>query len=183
MATKAVSRLILPVSERDHIKGSRQALVTLVEYGDFECPYCGQAYLVVHGLEELLGDLLRVVFRHFPLTTVHPHAMRAAEAAEAAGAQGQFWEMHDQLFEHQQALEDEDLHDYAEELGLDMVRFGRDMTEHRHAGRVREDMLSGVRSGVNGTPTYFINGLRNDGSYDMESMAAAIIEAAGVVRR
>ena len=178
MTTKTTANLILPVSARDHIAGSSEAPVTLVEYGDFECPYCGQAYVVLQQLEELFGDVLCVVFRHFPLTTVHPHAQPAAEAAEAAAAQGQFWEMHAQLFEHQQALDDEDLIEYADELGLDMTRFGRDMTEHRYAARIREDVLSGIRSGVNGTPTFFINGVRHDGLVDVDTMAVAITEAA-----
>ena len=183
MATKTEGKLILPVSARDHIAGPAQAPVTLVEYGDYECPYCGQAYIVMEELEDVFGNLLRVVFRHFPLTNVHPHAQHAAEAAEAAGAQDSFWEMHDYLFEHQEALEDEDLIGYADDLGLDMARFGRDLAEHRFAARIREDVLSGIRSGVNGTPTFFINGVRHDGLYDFDSLAAAITEAAEATRR
>lgn len=183
MTTKTAAKLILSVSARDHIAGPIQAPATLVEYGDYECPYCGQTATVVQQLEDLFGDLLRVIFRHFPLTTVHPHAQRAAEAAEAAGAQGHFWEMHDQLFEHQQALNDEDLIGYADELGLNMVRFGQNVTEHRYAARIREDVLSGVRSGVNGTPTFFINSMRHDGFYDVDSLSSAITEAAGVIQR
>ena len=174
MSTKAVPKLVLPVSERDHIRGPAQAPVTLAEYGDFECPYCGQAYVVVKDLEQELGALLRVVFRNFPLTTVHPHALEAAEAAESAGAQGRFWEMHDVLFEHQDALELTDLMEYASDLGLDMTRFVRDMTEHAYVDRIREDVLSGARSGVNGTPTFFITGMRHVGSYDFDSLLAAI---------
>jgi len=175
----AVSRLVLPVSERDHLRGPAAAPVTLVEYGDYECPYCGQAYYAVKELERLLGENLRFVFRNFPLTTVHPHAELAAEAAEAAAAQGRFWEMHNQLFENQQALEGEDLAGYADLIGLDLPRFIRELTEHRYAGRVREDFLSGVRSGVNGTPTFFINGVRHNGSFDLDSLLAAIEGAAG----
>jgi protein-disulfide isomerase len=183
MTTNAAAKLRLPVSARDHIAGPAQAPVTLVEYGDYECPYCAEASLVVQQLEDLFEDLLRIVFRHFPLTTVHPHAQHAAEAAEAAGAQGQFWAMHEYLFEHQQALDDEDLIEYADALGLDMVRFGRDMAEHRHAARIREDVLNGIRSGVNGTPTFFINGVRHDGLYTSDSLGAVITEAAEEKKR
>ena len=180
MATTASGLLTLPVSERDHIQGPLDAPVTLVEYGDYECPYCGQAYYVLQALEQQMGDLLCFVFRNFPLTSVHPHAERAAEAAEAAGAQGKFWEMYDMLYENQQALDDTDLLQYAAALGLDLDRFNRDMAEHRYAARIREDFMSGVRSGVNGTPTFFINGTRYNGAYDLESLAEALIEAAGV---
>jgi protein-disulfide isomerase len=174
MTAMAVSKLTLQVSERDHIKGSSAAQVTLVEYGDYECPHCGLAYPIVKELQRMLGDKLRFVFRNFPLTTVHPHAETAAESAEAAGAQGKFWEMHDQLFENQQALAEEDLVEYAGLLGLDSARFIRDLSEHHYAERVREDFLSGVRSGVNGTPTFFLNGVRHNGSYEIDSLLAAI---------
>ena len=125
-------------------------------------------------LQERLGDRLRFVFRNFPLTTVHPHAEHAAEAAEAAGAQGKFWEMHDYLFEHQRALMDRKLTEYAAAVGLDVERFDRDMADQVHTDRVRADFMSGVRSGVNGTPTFFINGYRHNGPYDFESLLAAI---------
>jgi protein-disulfide isomerase len=151
----------------------------MVEYADFECPYCAQAYPVVKALENDLGDLLAVVFRHFPLATVHPHAQLAAEAAEAAGAQQRFWNMHDALFEHQSRLEPEALVRYASMLRLDRTRFAQDLAEHRYAGKVREDFLSGVRSGVSGTPTFFINGLMHTG-FDPTSMLAAIYRAAGI---
>ena len=134
--------------------------------------------MFVKDLEESLGDLLCFVFRNFPLTTVHPHAEHAAEAAEASGAQGKFWEMHDCLFEHQKALHDRDLVDYATEIGLDVFLFIREMTAHRYADRVREDFLSGVRSGVNGTPTFFINGARYQGSLNLRSLLAAIEQVA-----
>jgi protein-disulfide isomerase len=173
------AKLAVPVSEeRNHIRGPRSAPVTLVEYGDYECPYCGKAYYVLKELEQRAGNLLRFVFRNFPLTTVHPHAERAAEAAEAAGAQDKFWEMHDLLFENQRALEDEDLMGYAAQAGLDITRFIRDMREVRHLNRMREDFLSGARSGVNGTPTFFINGFRHDGPWDLASLMIAIEEAA-----
>jgi protein-disulfide isomerase len=167
-----------PVSDRDHIRGSSAAPAVLVEYGDFECPACGEAYPIVKALETQLGAMLAVVFRHFPLTTVHPHAQRAAEAAEAAGAQGKFWQMHDILFERQEALEDTNLVDYALELRLDVQRFVRDLAAHRHVAKVRADFASGVRSGVNGTPTFFINGVRHDAPYDPVSLLVSIEAAA-----
>jgi diadenylate cyclase len=168
-----------PVGDRDHVRGAATAPVTLVEYGDFECPYCGRMYPVVKELRKRAGDRLRVVFRHFPLDSVHPHARRAAEAAEAAAAQGRFWEMHDLLFENQDDLDDEALRRYAARLGLDMARFEDDLAERRHAPRVREDRLDGERTGVEGTPTFFINGARYEGSLDLEGMLAAVEEAAG----
>jgi protein-disulfide isomerase len=171
------STLTLPVSEeRDHIQGPPTALVTLVEYGDFECPHCGMAHPIVKAIQEEFGDELRFVYRHFPLTQVHPHAERAAEAAEAAGAQGQFWEMHDTLFENQGALDDEDLLEYAQELGLDVLAFRRDLLAGTFKPRVREDFMSGVRSGVNGTPTFFISGHRHDAPWDLETLSASILE-------
>jgi protein-disulfide isomerase len=173
------ARLALSVSEeRDHIRGPRSAPVTLLEYGDYECPYCGQAYYVVKDLELRAGNLMRFVFRNFPLTTIHPHAERAAEAVEASGAQGKFWEMHDCLFENQESLEDEDLLECGVLAGLDIHRIVRDMREGQYLNRIREDFLSGARSGVNGTPTFFINGLRYDGSWKLGPFLAAIEDAA-----
>ena len=183
MTPLVAAALTLPVSARDHIQGLMTASVTLVEYGDYECPYCSQAHVVVQALKQMLGNLLCVVFRHFPLTHVHPHAEHAAEAAEAAGAQGMFWEMHACLFGHQQALDDIHMLAYAAELNLDVSRYSREMTQHRYAARVREDFLSGVRSGVNGTPTFFINGVRYNGSFDLNSLLAAIEDAAVEQRR
>jgi protein-disulfide isomerase len=171
--------LTLPVGERDHIQGPKTAKVTLVEYGDYQCPSCLQAYPIMIDIQEHLGDKMRLVFRNFPLTTVHPNAQHAAEAAEAAGVQGKFWEMHDCLYEHQARLADGDLLEYAGDIGLDTARFKRDLETHTFAGRVREDFQSGVRSGVNRTPTFFINGLRHDGPWDLETLTAAILEAAG----
>jgi protein-disulfide isomerase len=170
-----------PVSPaRDHIKGPVDAAVSLVEYGDYECPFCGAAHQIVNAIQEQMGDELQFVYRHFPLTTVHPHAEQAAEAAEAAGAQGRFWAMHDVLFENQQRLDQPYLHTYAEALGLDVNQFDRELIEHVHAGRVREGFLSGVRSGVNGTPTFYINGVRHDGSYEYPVLLAALQAAAGL---
>ena len=169
--------LTLPVGQRDHRRGPETALVTVVEYGDYECPYCGKAYPIVKEIQRRLGDRLRFVFRNFPLTQSHPHAQHAAEAAEAAAVQGKFWEMHDYLFEHQRALDDAHLVQYAVALNLDKETFKREMTEHVHTNRVHEDFLSGVRSGVNGTPTFFINGVRHDDSYELETLLAAIVAA------
>jgi protein-disulfide isomerase len=177
--TRWGAALTLPVSEdRDHIQGSADAAVTLVEYGDYECPYCGAAYPIVKELQSRLGDGLRFVFRNFPITTSHPHAEQAAESAEAAAAQGRFWEMHDVLYENQARLRDPDLRGYAEQLALDLDRFDQELAEHVHAARVREDFMSGVRSGVNGTPTFYINGARHDDSYDLATMLAALERAA-----
>jgi protein-disulfide isomerase len=171
--------LTLPVTQdRDHSQGSPDAAVTLVEYGDYECPYCGAAYPIVKALQEAMGEELRFVFRNFPISTSHPHAEQAAEAAEAAAAQDRFWPMHDLLYENQQRLETEDLLGYAGTLGLDVDRFERDLAEHVHASRVREDFMSGVRSGVNGTPTFYVNGVRHDASYEFEPMLDALRRAA-----
>jgi protein-disulfide isomerase len=170
--------LTLPVSDRDHIQGPPTATVTLVEYGDYQCPYCLQAYPIMIDIQEHMGDRMRLVFRNFPLTNSHPDAQNAAEAAEAAGAQGKFWEMHDYLYEHQQALDDGHLLQAAEALGLDAARFRQEMEAHSHAARVREDFMSGVRSDVNGTPSFFVNGVRHDESYDLETLLAALERAA-----
>jgi protein-disulfide isomerase len=171
--------LTLPVSEeRDHIQGPAHAALTLVEYGDYECPYCGAAYPIIKEVQARMGDRLRFVFRNFPITTSHPHAEQAAEAAEAAAIRDRFWEMHDLLYENQKRLRDEDLLGYAEKLGLDVVAFERELAEHVHTARVREDFMSGVRSGVNGTPTFYINGVRHDDSYDVETLISALERAA-----
>ena len=169
-----MSRLTPSLGPRDHTQGSARPQLQLVEYGDFECPHCGAAYPIVKAIQHALGPRLLFAYRHFPLTQIHPHAEHAAEAAEAAAAQEKFWEMHDYLFEHQQALDDAHLVQYADALNLDKETFIREMTEHVHTNRVREDFLSGVRSGVNGTPTFFINGVRNDESYELETLLAAI---------
>jgi protein-disulfide isomerase len=174
-----MSLLTIPVGESDHIQGLPNASVTLVEYGDYECPYCGQAYPILLELRRRMGRALRFVFRNFPLTTAHPHAERAAEAAEAAGAQGAFWEMHDTLYEHQRALSDDELRGYATELGLDVVRFVRELDERAYYPRVHADFMSGVRSGVNGTPTFFINGVRHDGPYDLATLTSALSQSGG----
>ena len=169
METETV-KLTLPVGQRDHIQGLDTAPVTLVEYGDYECPYCGDAYPTIKQVQKNLGNKLRFIFRNFPITQIHPHAQHAAEAAEAAVAQNKFWEMHDYLYEHQQALDDNHLEKYASRLGLDTTQFNHDMASHAYAQRVREDFLSGVRSGVNGTPTFYINGIRYNGSWNLETL-------------
>jgi protein-disulfide isomerase len=177
MNPQTLAVLAVPVHANDHIRGAKNGAVTLVEYGDYECPHCGQAYYIVEQLEKMLADSLRFVFRNFPLSTVHPHAAQAAEAAEAAGAQQEFWRMHNTLFENQGALGLDDLLQYATMLDLDLSRFAADLNEHRYAGRVREDFLGGVRSGVNGTPTFFINDVRHDGPFDLQSLLDAVNNA------
>ena len=172
-------RLIVPDSERDHIRGSVTAPISMLEYGDYECPFCAEVQPIVTEIQERLLDDLCFAFRHFPLTTVHPHSEHAAEAAEAAGAQGSFWRMHEILFQNQQALEDEDLVQYASLLGLDDVRLLREVEAGAYAGRVRDDFKSGVRAGVNGTPTLFINGQRYDGARGLEEMLAAVTAGIG----
>jgi protein-disulfide isomerase len=178
--TEWEARLTVPVSDdRDHIQGPADAQATLVEYGDYECPYCGAAYPIVKEVQDRMGDTLRFVFRNFPISTSHPYAEQASEAAEAGAAQGRFWEMHDLLFENQKRLHDKDLRGYAEQLGLDVERFESELAEHIHAPRVREDFMGGVRSGVNGTPTFYVNGARHDDSYELETLLAALERAAG----
>jgi protein-disulfide isomerase len=174
MSTNA-PQLTVPVSQRDHIAGALDAPLTLVEYGDYECPYCGAARAVVKQIQREFGRDLAFVFRNFPLVDAHPHALQAAEAAEAADAQERFWPMHDRLFEHQDLLDDRSLVRHAGAVGVDdLERFVTDLTEHRHLERIREDLESGAHSGVNGTPTFFINGVRHDGAYDLETTLQAL---------
>jgi len=172
------SRLRLPVGDRDHRQGPANAPVTLVEYGDYECPYCGEAYPIVKRLQQELGDKLQFVFRNFPLTAAHPHAEKAAEAAESAGAQGRFWEMHDALYENQHDLANDGLMRIAASVDLDEQTLKSDLSSAKFEDRVYEDFMSGVRSGVNGTPTFFINGVRFDGSWDYESLLAVLRKVA-----
>ena len=169
-----IARLTRPVDSNDHSQGSPDAVVTLVEYGDYECPHCGRAHPIVKEIQRRLGSQLQFVFRNFPLSEIHPHAQHAAEAAEAAGAQHKFWEMHDTIFEHQRALSDQQLVRYAVDLGADEGQFTRDFMSHVYQGRVREDFLSGIRSGVNGTPTFFINNIRYDSSWDADTLEQAL---------
>jgi Na+/H+ antiporter NhaA len=175
----ATEREILDLADnvdprRDHVRGGEQAPVTLVEYGDYECPYCGQAEAVIRELLDSFGDELRYVWRHLPLGDVHPNAQMAAEASEAAAEQGRFWEMHDTLLTHQDELSAADLREDARRLGLDLDRFWEAVRRRRHAARVEEDVAGADASGVAGTPTFFINGRRHHGAYDQQSLAAAV---------
>ena len=181
MRTSSLDRLTVPVSARDHHRGPIHAASQLLEYGDFECPFCGAMHPLVQAIQEAMGQKLCFAFRNFPLANMHPHAESAAEAAEAAAAQGNYWGMHDQLFENQEALEYENLAEYAETLGLDSSRLINEVLAHAHEKRVREDFASGVRSGVNGTPTYFINGVRYDGPRDLESIVSALAGRSGIM--
>ena len=165
-----IKSLTLPDPERDHIYGSANESIKLLEYGDYECPFCAEAQPIIKEIQRRLGDGLLFAFRNFPLTNIHPYAEHAAEAAEAAGAQENFWGMHDILFENQTALDDEDLAAYAAELGLDETRLIREVASSAYAPRIREDFKSGVRGGVNGTPTFFINGERYDGARDLKHL-------------
>jgi protein-disulfide isomerase len=165
-----------PVSERDHLQGLADARLTLVEYGDYQCPYCGAAFPVIKDLQNALGKELRFVFRNFPLTQSHPYALIAAEAAEAAGVLGKFWEMHDLLYENQPLLEPDILPSLAEQAGLDREKFGTAMKRQEVARRIKEDRRSGIASGVNGTPCFFINGTRYDDLPDYESLLEALKE-------
>lgn len=177
-------QLTPPVSASDHTAGSNDAPVTLVEYGDYECPHCERAYPIVKAVQRELGGLIRFVFRNFPLGESHPHARKAAQAAEASAAQGKFWEMHDMLFEHQQALKDSDLVGYAKLLELDTERFARELKTGVYEKLVRDDFLSGIRSGVNGTPTFFLNDKRYDGTWAIEdAFLSALRDAARSAHR
>ena len=167
-----------PVGARDHARGPKDAPVTLVKYGDYECPYCGQAHPLLKELQERVDEQVRFVFRHFPLDSVHPRARRAAQAAEAAARQGRFWEMHDLLYENQGKLSEEDLLRYAAELGLDLLRFEEDLANDHHAWRIEEDRLGGIRAGVEGTPGFFVNGVRYTGPIGLDGLLVAVEEAA-----
>lgn len=166
--------LTIPVGKDDHIHGPAAAPVTLVEYGDYECPSCGAAYPIVKAITKHFGSKLRFVFRNMPLNEMHPNAELAAEAAEAAAAQGKFWEMHDALFEHQSELGPDLVRTLAQRLQLDVPRFEDDLVSRRFRDHVKRDFMSGVRSGVAGTPTFFINGERYDGSLDEKSLTAML---------
>jgi len=169
-----MSRLTMPVGPDDHVLGRSDAPVTLCEYGDYECPHCGRAHAVTAELLRQRANDVRFAFRHFPLTRIHPHAGSAAQAAEAAGSQGQFWPMHSMLFEHQDALEPEDLLSYARALDLDIPRFVQELRAGVHMPRIQRDFRSGARSGVNGTPTLFINDERLDGPWDLDVLQSEV---------
>lgn len=157
-----MSNLRVPVGQDDHVKGNPDAPLEIVEYGDFQCPYCGEAYPQVKALQQRLGNKARFVFRNFPLTQIHKYARAAAIASEAAGAQGKFWEMHDILFENQDKLTDKDLFRYAEKIGLDMNKFRNDFENQTFASKVDRDFEGGIRSGVNNTPSFYVNGQKQD---------------------
>ena len=172
-----------PVGENDHVAGSPAARLTLVEYGDFQCPYCGMAYPILERIRRRMGDDLRFVFRNFPLKQIHPEAEHAAEAAEAAGAQGRFWEMHAKLFENQHDLDDASLLRYAEEIDADAAAVARELAAGTYEKRVRDHFRSGVRSGVNGTPTFFVNGRRYDGTWADEARFRVALENYAVAEK
>ena len=169
-----MSTLKIEVGPDDHAQGNEDAACTLVEYGDYECSHCAAAHAIVPRVQKHFGDRLRFVFRNFPLTQIHPEAESAAETAEFAGAKGKFWEMHDQLFENQENLGEELYAELAGDLALDNEELMQALENETYAGRVRGDFSGGVRSGVNGTPTFFINGQRHNGPFDYERLVAAI---------
>lgn len=174
----ARARLRPRIRDEDHTIGPADAAVTLVEYGDYECPYCGRAFPILKEVQARLEGRLRFVYRHFPLREMHPHAEAAAEAAEAAAAQAKFWPMHERLYLHQRELDDAGLLQHAAAVGADPDRVERELSAHLYEPRVRQDVLSGARSGVNGTPTFFINGVRYDGLWDApERLIDALLEA------
>ena len=165
---------LLPIREGEHIRGDPHAPITLVEFGDYECPGCGEAYWIIKQIEAKLGSRLRFAFRHYAFARLHPHAELAAQAVEAAGAQDKFWEMHDMLFENQNALRKKDLRAYAKCLDLDFQRFSAELDSEVYLERVREDFRTGVQNGVYGTPSLFINGVRHNGDYSFETLIAAL---------
>lgn len=171
------SKLTTPIPGRDHIQGPENAPFTLVEYGDYECPFCGEAYPIIKEVQERLGNKLCFAYRNFPLANIHPHAIHAAEAAEAADEQKRFWQMHDILFENQDALADPDLARYAQMLGLNAELLMSEVLTDQYVTRLREDFKSGTRGGVNGTPTLFINGQRYDGPRGVEQLLAALTQS------
>lgn len=164
------TQLLLPINDQDHVQGPASASYTLVEYGDYECPSCGQLFWIIRDLQGELGDRLRIVYRHYPLSGIHPHAQEAAEAAEAAGAQSCFWDMHDLLFQHQSALARKNLLEYADSLRLDVSRFRQELKSQMYDERVREDFRRGVQNGVYRTPGLFLNGVRHDGEWDRATL-------------
>jgi protein-disulfide isomerase len=171
-------KLVLPVGGRDHSQGPSSARIVLVEYGDYQCPYCGAAYPIVKRIQKEFDSRLQFVFRNFPITNSHPYAEWAAEIAEGAAVQGKFWEIHDYLYENQGNLGDKSYFvRYEKQVGLDTAKLHREVAEHLHLPRIKEDFTSGVRSGVNGTPTFYINGVRFDGPPEFDSLVAALERA------
>ncbi|MCC2647813.1 MAG: protein-disulfide isomerase [Nitrososphaeraceae archaeon] len=169
---KETKKLTVPVNiGSDHIRGSINAPIVVVEYGDYECPYTGMAYPIVKKIMRHMVDKIYFVFRNFPLNDIHPHAQHAAEAAEAAVAQDKFWEMHDYLFEHQKALDDSHLLEHAQKVGLDIDRFKKEMSGHIYAPLINKSLKNGIDSGVEGTPTFFVNGVRYEDSWDLDTFS------------
>ena len=177
-----MAKLRVPVTPDDHIRGREDAPITLVEYGDYECPHCGRAYYILQDVEERYKDDLRFVFRHFPLAQIHPLAEPAAESAEFAGAHDLFWEMHDAIYENQRELGLPLLFQVADSLDLPSLDLQQALESHQYLPQVQEDFLGGVKSGVNGTPTFFINGVRHDGSYEFQDLVSAIDSRLNEVR-
>lgn len=175
----SAQRLAVPVGADDYTQGPDNAAVTLVEYGDYECPYCKQAASVVKQLQQEFGEQLRYCFRNFPLTQIHPYAYGAAEAAEAAGHQGKFWQMHDLLYQQSPALSTQDLMRYAQQIGLDLNTFQSALQNDTYRQEIESDVRSGLESGVQGTPTFFVNGSLYQGPAQPDAMAQAINETAG----
>ena len=174
-----VHKLGIPASEEDWIRGPAEAPVTIVEYGDYQCPACQRAYVEVEKLLTAEGGNVKFVFRHFPLMSTHPQAMAAALAAEAAGRQGKFWQMHAKLFESGGQLDDQHIRQYAAELELDLGKFARDIQSKETEAQIRQQRLEGARSGANGTPTFFVNGARYDGDFTYEALSAVVQAARG----
>lgn len=168
------AKLTVPIDASDHVIGNRNSAITMLEYGDFECPYCGEAYGIVKDILKVYGNQMLFSYRHFPLTEIHPHAQQAAEASESAGVAGKFWEMHDALFEHQYALDEPSLVRYTQALGLDADKLVDDLANRIYKPKVDRDFISGIRSGVNGTPTFYVNGVRHDGSYYYKNLIRAL---------
>ncbi|GCE06795.1 DsbA family protein [Dictyobacter aurantiacus] len=168
------TRLSIPVNELDHSQGPTNAPITLVQYGDYECPYTRQSTVMVRAIQQNFGERLRFVFRNFPLSEIHAHALHAALAAEAADNQGKFWQMHDAIFRHQHALRDADLAHLAETVDLDLKQYTYDMAIQRHLERIEKDVEGGEQSGVQGTPTFFINGRLYNGSWSYDALIEAL---------
>jgi len=170
------TRLLIPIDANDHVYGPESAPYTLVEYGDYECPACGELFNIIRNLQTTLGDRLRIVYRHYPLSGIHPRAQEAAEAAEAASQQGRFWQMHDLLFQNQSALQPKNLLAYAENLKLDTGRIRQELKKRVYEDRVREDFRSGVQNGVFKTPGLFLNGVRHDGAWDRDTLLRVLTQ-------
>lgn len=173
-----IKKLTVPIKrDYDHIQGPINASISLVEYGDYECPYTGHAYPIVKEIIRRLGDSICFVFRNFPLNEIHPHAQHAAEASEAAAIQDKFWQMHNYLFEHQNVLDDSHLLEYAQKVGLDIKRFEKEISEHIYAPIINDSLMNGIKSGVEGTPTFFLNGIQYEGSWDLETLLKTLKSA------